>query len=159
MNAANHSLSVEEAGSYTKAMYHHNLFLLLCAVFYAVLCVFSIVTGIIYMTGKKELNPLELSDKFMERLSDPAKRNAFARKMGLVTFLVGVVQGITSFCIFSGGSAVHYWFAFGFNAFSICSVLVKLKGKINAFPLLKLAAYTAILIILLLGSSRHLFFT
>lgn len=36
--------------------------LILSAVFYAVLCVFSIVTGIIYMSGKRKLNPLELSD-------------------------------------------------------------------------------------------------
>ncbi|MBQ6361464.1 MAG: hypothetical protein IJJ25_10030 [Lachnospiraceae bacterium] len=140
-------------------MYHHSILLILCAIFYAVLCVFSIVTGIIYMTGKKELNPLELSDRFMARLSDPAKRNAFARKMGLVTFIVGIVQGITAYCIFRAGSPVHYWFAFGFNAFSICSVLMKLKGKINAFPLLKLAAYTAILLILLLGNSKRLFFS
>lgn len=34
--------------------------LCICALFYSVLCVFSIVTGIIYLSGKKELNPLEL---------------------------------------------------------------------------------------------------
>ena len=73
------------------------ILLLLCGVFYAVLCVFSIVTGLMYASGKKELNPLELSEKFMERLSDPEKRKKFAVKMGWVTFAVGIVQGITAY--------------------------------------------------------------
>ena len=60
------------------------ILLILCALFYAVLCIFSIVTGIIYAGGKRELNPLELSDSFMEKLSDPGRRNAFAKKMGYV---------------------------------------------------------------------------
>ena len=122
------------------------------------LCVFSIVTGCIYMSGKKELNPLELSDRFMERLSDPEKRMAFARKMGAVTFVVGLVQGITSYCIFRAEGAGMYGTALGFTLFSIASVSVKLRGKINAFPLLKFAAYTAILVVLLLGGTRTLFF-
>ena len=44
-----------------------DVLLLLCGIFYAVLCVFSIVTGLMYAGGKKKLNPLELSDKFMSR--------------------------------------------------------------------------------------------
>ncbi len=40
------------------------------------------------MNGKRELNPLELSDKFMEKLSDPEKLLKFTKKMGLVTFIV-----------------------------------------------------------------------
>ena len=31
-----------------------NVLLLLCGIFYAVLCVFSIVTGLMYASGKKE---------------------------------------------------------------------------------------------------------
>ena len=136
----------------------HNIPLILCGVFYAVLCIFSIVAGLIYMSGKKELNPLELSDEFVQRLSDPDKRKKFTITMGLVTFVVGIVQGLTSFSIFKANSPVLYWIALGFTIFSICSVSFKLKGKINAFPLLKFAAYVTILVILLLGSTRTLFF-
>ena len=132
--------------------------LILCGAFYALLCVFSIVTGLIYMSGKKELNPLELSDRFMKKLSDSEKRRAFAKKMGLVTFVVGIVQGITAFAMFRAGSPILYWIALGFTAFSIGSVAFKLKGKMNAFPLLKLVAYTIILIVLLTGGTRALFF-
>ena len=132
--------------------------LLLCGVFYAVLCVFSIVTGLIYASGKKELNPLELSETFMDRLSDPEKRRKFAVKMGWVTFTVGIVQGLTALAIFRKGSPLLYALALGFTLFSIASVAFKLKGKINAFPLLKCAAYLAILIVLLLKSTRALFF-
>jgi hypothetical protein len=53
---------------------------------------------------------------------------------------------------------VYYWVALGFTLFSIASVGFKLKGKINAFPILKLIAYLAILTVLLLGSTRALFF-
>ena len=134
------------------------ILLLLCGAFYAVLCVFSIVTGLIYASGKKELNPLELSEKFMERLSDPEKRKKSTVNMGWVTFAVGIVQGLTAFALFRRGSAPLYALALGFTLFSIASVAVKLKGKLNLFPLLKCAAYLAILLVLLLGSTRALFF-
>ena len=132
--------------------------LLLCGIFYAVLCVFSIVTGLMYASGKKKLNPLELSDKFMSRYTDSDRLVRFTIKMGWVTFLVGIVQGITSFAILHRHNAVLYWIALAFTLFSIASVAWKLKGKINAFPVLKCIAYTAILVVLLLGGSRAQFF-
>ena len=135
-----------------------HILLPVCGVFYAVLCVFSIVTGLMYAGGEKELNPLELSDSFMRRYDDPEKRRAFAVKMGWVTFFVGIAQGITAFSIFKKGSPVCYWIALGFTLFSIASVAFKLKGKISAFPVLKSAAYLAILVVLLLPSARALFF-
>ncbi len=131
--------------------------LILCGVFYSILCVFSIVTGLIYMSGKRKLNPLELSDNFIEKLNDSEKLKKFTVKMGFVTFIVGIVQGITSFSIFRGHNFVFYFIALGFTIFSICSVLFKLKGKINAFPLIKLFFYISILIVLLMPSSRVLF--
>ena len=109
-----------------------NVLLLLCGIFYAVLCVFSIVTGLMYASGKKELNPLELSDRFMSRYTDPDKLKRFTVKMGWVTFVVGIVQGITSYAILHRHNAVCYWIALGFTLFSIASVAWKLKGKINA---------------------------
>ena len=132
--------------------------LLLCGIFYAVLCVFSIVTGLMYASGKKKLNPLELSEKFMSRYTDSDKLKRFTIKMGWVTFLVGIVQGITSFAILHRHNAVLYWTALAFTLFSIVSVAWKLKGKINAFPVLKCIAYTAILVVLLLGGARAQFF-
>ena len=132
--------------------------LLLCGIFYAVLCVFSIVTGLMYAGGKKKLNPLELSDKFMSRYTDSDRLMRFTIKMGWVTFLVGIVQGITSFAILHRHNAVLYWIALAFTLFSIASVAWKLKGKINAFPVLKCIAYTAILVVLILGGARAQFF-
>ena len=130
------------------------IILILCGVFYALLCVFSIVTGLMYAGGKRRLNPLELSDKFMSRYSDEEKLKAFTIKMGWVTFFVGIAQGITSYAIIKGNSAILYGIALGFTLFSIASVAFKLKGKINAFPILKSIAYIAILIVLLLPASR-----
>ena len=132
--------------------------LFLCGIFYAVLCVFSIVTGLMYASGKKKLNPLELSDKFMSRYTDPDRLMRFTIKMGWVTFLVGIVQVITSFAILHRHNAVFYWIALAFTLFSIASVAWKLKGKINAFPVLKCIAYTAILVVLILGGARAQFF-
>jgi small-conductance mechanosensitive channel len=78
--------------------------------------------------------------------------------MGGVTIVVGLLQGASSVAIMSLGGAGLYALALGFTIFSICSVLFKLRGKVSAFPLLKLAAYLAILAVLLMGSSRELFF-
>ena len=142
----------------TFALATQNIPLLLCGLFYALLCVFSLVTGVIYLTGRRELNPLELSDSFVQRLSSENKLQSFARFMGFVTFVVGIVQGVTAYALIRRGSPTLYWIALGFTIFSICSVGFKLKDKISAFPLLKLVAYLAILVILLLNSARSLFF-
>ena len=129
----------------------HNLPLILCGVFYSVLCIFSIVTGMIYASGKKELNPLELSKKFMKKLDTDEKLRAFTIKMGWITFIVGIVQGLTAFAIFKGYNTVLNLFAIGFTIFSILSVSFKLKGKRSFFAITKLIFYSLILIILLLA--------
>ena len=126
--------------------------------FYTLLCVFSIVTGLMYSSGKRKLNPLELSDKFMSKYDTPEKLKRFTIRMGWVTFAVGIVQGITAFALIKAGKPIYYWIALGFTLFSIASVAFKLKGKINAFPILKCIAYVAILIVLLLGETRAMFF-
>jgi hypothetical protein len=54
---------------------------MLCGIFYAVLCIFSIVTGIIYISGKRELNPIELSDNMVKKLSTPNKKKKFSKTM------------------------------------------------------------------------------
>ena len=130
---------------------------IISGVFYGVLCLFSIVTGLIYMSGKRELNPLELSDKFVKKLENNNQVSRFTFDAGLLTFVVGIVQGITAYCLILGNNKIHYYFALGFTIFSIGSVTVKLKNKINAFPILKAIAYVSILIILLLESSRTFF--
>ena len=110
------------------------------------------------MSGKRALNPLELSDKTLNTLKSEEKRKRFARFMGGVTFVVGIFQGITSYGMLIGRNSFFYYFALGFTIFSICSVVFKLKGKINIFPLLKFVAYVLILIVLLLNKTRTIFF-
>lgn len=124
------------------------ILLLISSIFYSVLCVFSIVTGIIYMSGKKELNPLELSDKFVSKLKSENKLSKFAKIMGFVTFIVGIVQGLTAYSIFIDK---YYVLSIGFTIFSILSVSFKLKSKINIFPILKSLAYVSILTILIVN--------
>ena len=139
-------------------VFHSNIPVILCGVFYSVLCIFSIVTGLIYMSGKRELNPLELPDKFVNKLKqNPEKLKSFVFKAGLLTFVVGIVQGISAYCLFKGHGVLCYCIALGFTIFSIGSVAMKLKGKINIFPIIKAIAYVLILIVLLLPSTRALF--
>ena len=135
-----------------------NIPLILSGVFYCGLCIFSLVVGLIHMTGDRKLDTRELSEKTLKKLSDPEKMKAFARKMGWVTFIVGIVQGVTGYCILRGGSPVCYWIPFAFDAFSIFSAGMKLKSKIDWFPLCKIIAYTAILMVMLLPASRALYF-
>ena len=135
-----------------------NVLRIVSGAFYTLLCVFSIVTGLMYSSGKRKMNPLELSDKFMSKYDTPEKLKRFTIMMGWVTFAVGIVQGITAFALIKAGKPIYYWIALGFTLFSIASVAFKLKGKINAFPILKCIAYVAILIVLLLGETRAMFF-
>ncbi|MBR3151370.1 MAG: hypothetical protein IKF46_05225 [Erysipelotrichaceae bacterium] len=133
------------------------ILLKICGAFYALLCIFSIVTGLMYASGKRRLNPLELPDSFMLKFNDPDKLKGFTVRMGWLTFFVGIVQGITASAIFSHKGMLDYGIALGFTLFSIASVAFKLRGKISAFALLKSVAYLTILIVLLLKSTRTLF--
>ena len=136
----------------------NNLYITACGIFYSVLCIFSIVTGIMYMSGKRKLNPLELPDSFVSKLEqDQTKMKRFVFDAGLLTFVVGLIQGLTAYSIFRGYSKTLYYIALGFTIFSICSALTKLKKKFNAFPLLKSIAYILILIVLLLPNTKALF--
>lgn len=135
-----------------------NLALVACGLFYALLCVFSIVTGAMYLLGKRALNPVELPDRFVKKLDGAGRLAQFARFMGGVTIVVGLVQGASALAILTAWGTGGYALAVGFTLFSLCSVLFKLRGKISAFPLLKLGAYLAILFVLSLESTRTIFF-
>ena len=50
-------------------------------IFYAVLCIFSIGTGILYFSGKRKLNPIELSDNMVKKLSTEEKKKKFSKTM------------------------------------------------------------------------------
>lgn len=43
---------------------YHNILLILCGIFYSVLCIFSIVTGLMYASGKKKRKPLRKRASF-----------------------------------------------------------------------------------------------
>lgn len=58
-----------------------SILIILCGIFYAVLCIFSIVTGILYISGKRELNPVELSDNIVKKLSTEKKKKKFSKIM------------------------------------------------------------------------------
>ena len=134
-----------------------NWSLVICGLFYALLCVFSVVTGAMYLLGLRELNPLELSDKTVHSLQGQGKLQRFARIMGAVTIVVGIAQGVSAWAILTIAGTMGYAIALGFTLFSLCSVLFKLRSKVSAFPLLKLGAYLAILIILAMDGNRQLF--
>lgn len=136
-------------------MEFHNLPLILCGIFYSVLCVFSIVTGLMYASGKRKLNPIELSEKFVSKLDNDEKLRKFTKKMGWITFVVGIVQGITALAIFKGYDTKLWWIATGFTLFSILSVMFKLKWKINVFSSIKLFLYIIIFIVLIISGAKN----
>ena len=127
-----------------------SILIMLCGIFYAVLCIFSIVTGIIYISGKRELNPIELSDNLVKKLSTEKKKKKFSKIMWYVTFFVWIIQWITAYALLFSINSFLYYFAIWFTIFSILSVVFKLKWKINSFSLIKLVFYVIILIILLI---------
>ena len=129
----------------------NNIVLLACGAFYALLCVFSIVTGALYLIGKRKLNPVELSDRFVARLTEEGRLERFARTMGLVTMLVGVAQGVAAWSILCASDTPARYYAVGFTLFSLFSVAFKLSKKVSAFPLVKLVAYVGVLLVLVIG--------
>ena len=70
-----------------------------------------------------------------EHVQDPEKLKKFTVRMGWVTFVVGIVQGITAYAVLQAGNLLHYLTAVGFTLFSIASVACKLKGKSVFFRL------------------------
>ena len=136
----------------------YTLLLNICAVFYAVLCVYSIVTGLMYALGDRELSTIELSDALVEKLSDSDSLNSFAKIMGWVTFGVGIIQGLSSFALFKKGRKLYYYLPLGFTIFSLCSAAYKLIGKFSVFASVKAVCYTAIIAVLLLPQVKKQFF-
>ena len=137
-------------------------------IFYSILCIFSIVTGYLYVSGKRELNPVELSDTFVEKIKDKKK---FAKRMGLVTIIVGLAQGFTAICLitdllyyyqsFSWYAGPHisyipfsFFFEIGFTIFSFISVFIKLWNKPSKFAWIKLMCYSLILFYLVLSLAK-----
>jgi len=133
--------------------FNNNYLVILCGIFYSILCIFSIVTGLIYASGKKKLNPIELSDKFVAKLDSEDKLIKFTKKMGIITIIVGIIQGLTSLSIFKGYSTILYIVSISFTLFSILSASIKLKNKINMFPIIKLIFYIIILVVLIINNS------
>lgn len=126
-----------------------SILIMLCGIFYAVLCIFSIVTGIIYFSGNRELNPIELSDNMVKKLSTEKKK--ISKIMWYITFFVWILQWITAYALLFSTNSILYYFAIWFTIFSIWSVAFKLKWKINSFSLMKLVFYVLILIILFIN--------
>ena len=91
------------------------------------------------MSGKRKLNPLELSDKFVKKIKNIEK---FTKKMGLVTFIVGIAQGISAFGLYKMNYLLY--FSFAFTIFSFVSAFTKLWNKWSTFAFLKIICYSLI---------------
>jgi uncharacterized membrane protein HdeD (DUF308 family) len=92
-----------------------------------------------------------LSERMVKKLSTKEKKKKFWIAMWYVTFLVWIVQGITAYALLFSTNIILYYFAVWFTVFSVCSVVLKLKWKINNFSLIKFVFYITILVILLIG--------
>ena len=132
----------------------NNIILTVCGIFYSVLCIFSIFTGLMYAFKKRQLNPVELSNEFVSKLSKENKLEEFAVKMGWITVVVGIFQGISAFGIFYGYNVYLNYFTIFFTVFSIFSVVLKLIKKRNLFSFIKLIAYLLILLILTISGFK-----
>ena len=131
---------------------------LLSGAFYTVLCVFSIVTGLMYLRKNNTVNPLELPKAMAKRIDDPLYMRKVSVFFGWLTFFVGLVQGMTAYSLLLGSSPWCYWLALGFTVFSMLSAGSKLIMTFNLFPIMKEAAYIAVFVVLMLSGTRGLYF-
>lgn len=134
-----------------------SIFVVASGAFYSVLCVFSIVTGLMYLRKGNTVNPLELPKSMAKKIDDPLYMHKVSVFFGWLTFFVGIVQGLTAYSLLFGCQRWNYWLALGFTIFSMLSAGTKLIMTFNLFPILKEIAYVSIFIILLLKSTIALF--
>ena len=133
------------------------ILVLCCGIFYSVLCIYSIVTGLLYLRKGNVVNPLELPKSMAARMDDAGYMRRASVFFGWLTVVVGLVQGLSAYCLFFGSFPWQYGVALGFTIFSILSAGTKLVMTFHLFPILKEAAYIGIFAILLLDATRALF--
>ena len=126
---------------------------IICCLFYACLCVFSITVGLYYLLFENEVNLIELSKGASEFLIKilPISITQF---FGLLTIGVGVIQGLSAYGIFSTDKPKLYNFATSFTIFSLISCSSKLFMSINAFSICKIVLYIIVLILLIMNKSQ-----
>lgn len=134
------------------------ILVLCCGIFYSVLCIYSIVTGLLYLRKGNVVNPLELPKSMAARMDDAGYMRRVSVFFGWLTVVVGLVQGLSACCLFFGSCPWQYWVVFGFTIFSMLSAGTKLVMTFHLFPILKEAAYIGIFIVLLLDATKALFF-
>ena len=76
---------------------------------------------------------------------------------GIVTIVVGVLQGLAAFSIWKGKSMLGYRYVIGFTIFSLLSCSSKLFMSVNLFSIAKITAYILVIIILVMSASRAYF--
>ena len=98
------------------------------------------------MIGRRELTTEELSDSTIKKIKDKKK---YAKKIGIVTFIEGIFQGIAAIfillAIINSKLIVLYDIAMIFNVFSFISIFIKLWNKSSKYAWIKIVCYSIIL--------------
>jgi len=129
--------------------------LIFCGLFYSILCIFSIVSGIVQICSS-DLAAIELNDAMISAIQGALTSTGLTIGVffGLVTILVGILQGLAAFAIWKGHSKIGYWYALGFTVFSLLSCSSKLFMSVNLFSIAKIIVYILVIVILIMGVSR-----
>jgi len=132
--------------------------LFFCGIFYTILCIFSIVSGIIQICSPN-LASVELNEAMISTIQAFLDSTGITinRFFGIITILVGLLQGLAALAIWKGESKFGYWYTMGFTIFSLLSCSSKLFMSINFFSITKIIAYLLVIVILLLSVSRAQF--
>lgn len=133
----------------------NNLPLILCGIFYSILAIFSIITGLMYVLSKRKLNSIDLPDKLIKKLNTKEKLTKFTFKIGWITLIFGIFQVIAALSIFKGYNVILWWIVTCFTIFSIILESFKLKSKTNKFSIIRLIIYIVILFILIISGARN----
>ena len=112
--------------------------------FYACLCIFSLIAVVAHLAGSRTFMTLELSKSFILQKIEAVQ--PFLNKICVVTFIVGVLRGLSALAILKRR---FFYFPVGFTVVSIIAVVVKMTIEFNGLYILKLAAYLTMLAILI----------
>ena len=131
---------------------------------YSGLCIFSLVVGLYFMINYRNIDYLSLG--LSEQIINTVNRfiglangqyNKLVIISGLMTFVVGIFQGITSISLLKGHKKFHYSFALGFTIFSLLSCSSKMIMAVTLFGIAKVFVYLFIIFVLFQRNVRSLF--
>jgi len=124
---------------------------------YAGLCIFSIVVGLYYIFAQVDINMVELSQEIKDNMAAFFAPFPLVKVFGIITFTVGVLQGISAYGMLISKNKKVYYLAIGFTIFSFLSCASKIYVVVSLFALAKIVMYALMIACIFSSKVRKIY--